>query len=60
MENTLCSYIAIKEPKVREVSFLNMIELVGLLPAKTLCGSNFSSASPDNPCLTNSSLAFKL
>jgi hypothetical protein len=34
----LCSYKAIKKPKVEGVIFFTKKELVGLLPAKTLKG----------------------
>src|SRR5260370_36256798 len=44
----LCSYRAISEPRVRGVSFLNRIELLGLLPAKHFCGTNLSSSAADS------------
>mmetsp|Transcript_13495 Transcript_13495/g.39839 ORF Transcript_13495/g.39839 Transcript_13495/m.39839 type:complete len:284 (-) Transcript_13495:1217-2068(-) len=49
-QKILCSYMATRAPRVRGSSCSNMIELVGLLPSKTLCGSRkliLSSASPE-------------
>ena len=45
---------AMHSPSVRGSSLSNMIELVGLLPGKTLCGSSDASSAPSNPPLRSS------
>mmetsp|Transcript_17542 Transcript_17542/g.45006 ORF Transcript_17542/g.45006 Transcript_17542/m.45006 type:complete len:211 (+) Transcript_17542:297-929(+) len=50
----LCSYMAMSAPRVRGVSLSNMIEFVGLLPGKTLCGARNSTSSADLPALLSS------
>lgn len=53
----LCSYIAMREPRVAGVSFWNMIELVGRLPSKTLDLTRkvFCAACAPTSFLTDSS-----
>lgn len=50
----LCSYVAMRAPRVKGVNFLTTIELVGRLPVKTLCGTRFSNFSPFKPAFSSS------
>jgi hypothetical protein len=45
----LCSYMAVRAPKVLGVKLENITELVGLFPGKTLCGKIFRSCSSGIP-----------
>lgn len=50
-------YLPIRAPSVNGVTFFNMIELVGRLPVKTLCGRIRSNCGPDIPDFSNSARA---